>query len=124
MIRALIVLWLAMACAGIGNIFLRKGMQVVGPLENYRPLALAQYFFKSAGNLYVILGVIVSIAYFFLWLVVLSWANVSWALPMNAIEYVFVALMAVFFLKEKIDVSRWIGIGLISVGILFLVRSW
>ncbi|MDO8519366.1 MAG: EamA family transporter [Deltaproteobacteria bacterium] len=124
MTRVIITLCLAMACAGIGNLLMRKGMQIVGPLQNYRPLALLKYFGAAISNFYVVLGVLISVAYFFLWLVVLSWADISWALPMNAVDYVFVALAATLFLSEKIDLSRWIGIGLISAGVLFMMRSF
>lgn len=73
---------------------------------------------------YIALGILTSTGYFFLWLVVLSWADVSWALPMNAVEYVMVALLAIIFLKERLSKTRWIGIGLISAGIFFMMQSW
>lgn len=124
MIRAVIVLWLAMACSGIGNVFLKKGMHRVGPLESYQAAFLLRYFLKSATHPQVVLGVVISIAYFFLWLVVLSWADLSWALPMNAVEYVAIAFLAMIFLGEKIGWRRWIGIGLISVGVILMMKSW
>lgn len=105
MLKSTLVLWLAMVCAGIGNVWFRKGMQ-------------------SSKKGYIVAGVLISIVYFFLWLVVLSWADVSWALPMNAFEYVFVTLLAIFFLKEKVAPIRWLGIGFITVGVFFMMRSW
>ena len=124
MIRTTIALCLAMLCSGVGNIFLRKGMQKVGPLENYRPIPMLRFFGAAIINLNVVLEVLISCFYFFLWLVVLSWADVSWALPMNSVEYVFVALAAMIFLGEKVDGVRWIGIGLIVAGIFFMLKSW
>ena len=100
MIRTTLVLWFAMACDGIGNIFFRRGMQSVGPLEQYRIGPLLRYFLKTIRSPHIFLGVLCSIVFFFLWLAVLSWADVSWALPMNAVEYVFVAVTAMIFLKE------------------------
>lgn len=105
MLKATLVLWLAMACSGIGNVWFRKGMQ-------------------ASKKGYIVAGVLISVVYFFLWLIVLSWAEVSWALPMNAVEYIFVSLLAIFFLKEKVVPIRWLGIGFITAGVFFMMRSW
>lgn len=124
MIRAFLLLSLAMLCAGVGNIFLSRGMKTVGSLDSRRPVEILKFFRRAILNRNVLLGVFISCGYFFLWLAVLSMADISWALPMNGIEYLMVAFLARTFLKEKISKERWIGIALISVGILFMMGSW
>lgn len=124
MIETFAVLSIAMLCAGVGNIFLSKGMGEVGEIQGYRPATLLKFFGRAVTNGYVVIGVIISIGYFALWLVVLSWADLSWALPVNAVEYIMVALLAMIFLKEKIDKCRWIGIGLITLGVFLMMESW
>lgn len=124
MIQTLVALTLAMVSTGIGNILMRRGMLTVGALQSYKPNSVFPFFFRAVKNRWVILGVIAHIFYFFLWLIVLSWADVSWALPMNAMEYVLVAFLALLILKEKISRERWIGIALISVGMFFMIFSW
>ena len=124
MFKAIIALVLALICAGFGNLMLSKGMQAVGPLQVYQLPALFHYFVDSITNPWVITGIFLELIYFLLWLVVLSWADVSWAVPMNAVEYVFVALLANIYLGESIPFNRWVGIAFISVGVLFLMRSW
>ncbi len=124
MFKATFTLLLALICAGFGNLMLSKGMQSVGPLHDFAPLALSHYFVDSVTNPWVITGIFLELAYFLLWLVVLSWADVSWALPMNAVEYVFVAILAKIYFGENIPFNRWAGIFLISVGILFLMKSF
>ncbi|MDP2599423.1 MAG: EamA family transporter [Deltaproteobacteria bacterium] len=124
MIKSFIVLCMAMLFAGIGNIFFGKGMKKIGALDRYHPKSVAIFFGRAIINGYIWLGIVMSTLYFFLWLVVLSWADVSWALPMNGVEYVFVAAASVFYLKEKLDVNRIIGIGLIVLGVIFLMQSW
>ncbi|MDP2599424.1 MAG: EamA family transporter [Deltaproteobacteria bacterium] len=124
MFKATFALILALICAGFGNLMLSKGMQAVGPLQEYQFSALFHYFVDSVTNPWVVTGIFLELAYFLLWLVVLSWADVSWAVPMNAVEYVFVALLANVYLGESIPFNRWVGIALISVGVLFLMRSW
>jgi len=124
MLKATLLLYLAMLCAGIGNICLGKGMRMVGPLDDYRITPFVKYVLSAITNYYVILGVLVSIGYFFLWMVVLSWAEVSWALPMNAVEYVFVTFAAIIVLRERVNKGRWLGLGFIAIGTCFLMTSW
>ncbi len=124
MVKSTFILCLAIACSGVGNIMLRKGMVVIGPLESYQLIPLFHFFVDAVTNPWIILGILLEIADFFLWLAVLSWADVSWALPMRAIEYIFVALLAIFLLKESFDWTRWAGVFFIALGLLFMMRSW
>jgi uncharacterized membrane protein len=47
----------------------------------------------------------------------LSWADLSYVLPVTAIGYVLVALVGWAFLNERIPFKRWAGIGLIVAGV-------
>lgn len=97
---------------------------MVGPPDLFQGPALFDYFVLTFQNPWIIFGVLLEIAYFALWLWVLSLAELSWALPMHAVEYIFVAILALFLLGEEISLERWIGIVLITVGVLFMVVSW
>lgn len=123
MVKIMFTVLIAVFCAGLANLFLSKGMEAVGPFALFSPVGVAEYFLKTVTNFWILLGIFFVLVYFFLWLAVLSWVEVSWALPMNAIEYFFVAILASLFLGESITWPRWIGIGFISVGIVFMVRS-
>lgn len=123
-LKATLALLLAMTAAGLGNLCLAKGMQAIGPLESWAASYFFNYFVSAFSNPWVILGIFLELAYFLLWLAVLAVADVSWAVPMNAVEYLFVALLAVFWLGERVSASRWIGIFLISLGVFFMMRSW
>ena len=61
--------------------------------------------------------------FFFLWLAVLSWEDLSVALPMQALSYVIVAFLAKYYLHEEISVARWLGIILVSIGVVFITGS-
>ena len=124
MIRVIVVLFFALICAALGTVALSHGMRQVGALETDQFRSLIRYFALAVFNPWVIVGMIMELAYFFLWLVVLSWADLSWALPMHAIEYILVALLALVLLGEEINTDRWIGIVLITAGVMFMVKSW
>jgi len=46
----------------------------------------------------------------------------SIAYPMTAIAYVFGMLAAIFIFHETVSFTRWIGVGLIIIGVIFLVK--
>ncbi|MBI5595976.1 MAG: EamA family transporter [Elusimicrobia bacterium] len=124
MIRATVVLWAAMLASSLSNVLTSRGMRARGPLEDYSPGHLLRWGWGSVTDKWVLLGLVAGAANFLLWLVVLSWADVSWALPMNAVEYAVTALMAMWFLKERVAPRRWAAIGLIVAGVGCVMGSW
>lgn len=124
MIRATLFLWVAVVASSLSNVLTRRGMMAVGPLEDYRPGALARYGLAAVTNRHVLLGLAAGAVNFLLWLIVLSWADVSWALPMNAVEYVVTAVLAILWLKERVSPRRWAAIGLITAGVACVMGSW
>ncbi len=123
MIRVLIAITVAAFSAAVGQILVRKGMQQVGSLEHYAPMALLMYFGHTASNGYIILGTALNTVFYVLFLAALSWTDVTVVLPMTAIEYGFAAFLAVIFLKEEVPPLRWAGILLIIVGVIFVARG-
>jgi uncharacterized membrane protein len=47
----------------------------------------------------------------------LSWADLSYVLPVTSVGYVLVAVIGRVFLHESISVTRWAGIVLIMAGV-------
>lgn len=112
MTRVLLLLAFSMLALSLGNIFMKKGMTRAGSWK------------KAILNPQVLFGVFLSTLYFFSWLIILSWADVSFALPLNSIQYPLVTLLALGLLKEKINRYRWMGVGLITLGAYFMVQTW
>lgn len=123
-LRVTLVMLVAIAAAGAGNVCLSKGMQMVGSLEAYDPGSLWRFFAAAVLNPWVVGGILLELANYFLWLAVLSWSDVSWALPLNALEYILVGLAAAVFLGERVGPGRWLGITLIAAGVALLMGSW
>jgi drug/metabolite transporter (DMT)-like permease len=57
------------------------------------------------------------------WFGALSKIDISMLSPMGSMIFVTVALLAMFFLGEKISAVRWTGIFVIVVGVVLLTRS-
>jgi len=47
----------------------------------------------------------------------LSRVDLSYVLPVTSISYVLTALMGKFLLHEPVSTERWIGIGLVVLGV-------
>ena len=122
--RALAFIFFATLCACAGNLCLRQGMLVVGALPGAAPYELLAFFAAAAVNPWIWIGIAFEIAYSLLWLAVLSWSEISWAVPMNAFEYVLAAAAAYALLGEPIGPLRLAGIALICGGVALLSGSW
>lgn len=92
-----------------GNLFLKKGM----PAELPTPLSYIVVLFQP----WVALGVLLLILWMMSRMTLLSWADLSYVLPVTAIGYVLVALVGRLFLAEQIPGRRWAGIVLIVAGV-------
>ena len=120
MIRILIATAIAVLSAAVGQIMLRKGMQIIGPLESYGPMDLISYFLRALSQPYVVGGTILSAGFYFCMLAVLSWTDVSVGVPLTAVEYAVTALLAVLLLNERVPTMRWIGIVLVVIGVYLI----
>jgi drug/metabolite transporter (DMT)-like permease len=120
MFRVMAAMTVACAAAAVGQILVRSGMQEVGSLESWAPLALAQYFLRALVNPAVVAGTVLNAVFYFLFLAVLSWSEVTVALPLTALEYVFAAVLGVLLLKEVVPPLRWAGIGLVIAGVVLI----
>ncbi len=120
MLRVLVAMTIAAAAAAFGQIFVRQGMQQVGSLEQYAPVALLNYFSHALLNPYVIVGTALNAVFYFLFLAALSWTDVTVVLPMTALEFGMAAILAVMILKEAVPTLRWAGIALVIVGVILI----
>ncbi len=68
MLRVIVSIFIAAGSAALGTILVRRGMQQVGSLENYAPLALAGFFWHALCNPYVIVGTFLNAVFYFLFL--------------------------------------------------------
>jgi uncharacterized membrane protein len=78
---------------------------------------------RALSNPWLLLGVALQATFFFTYLTLLSRADVSLVLPMTAVDYIVVALLAQHLLGEDITAARWAGIGLIVLGVFLVSRA-
>jgi uncharacterized membrane protein len=103
----------------LGDYLLTRGMHEVGSLIGKSPLA----FITALFNPWVAPGVALLVTWLFCHMLVLSWADLSYVLPVTSIGYVLVALAGRFFLNESVSWTRWSGIVLIVCGVVLVGRT-
>ena len=123
MSKVLIAMTIATAAAAVGQIFVRQGMQQVGSLEAYAPVALMGYLGQALSNPYVVIGTALNAVFYFMFLASLSWADVTVVLPMTALEFGMAAILAVMILHEAVPTLRWAGIVLVILGVLLITLA-
>lgn len=66
------------------------------------------------------LGVGLMILSFLAFITVLSWADVSFAVPATAANYIAGVVGARLLLKERVSGTRWAGVLLVAIGVLLV----
>jgi len=57
-----------------------------------------------------------------LWIYILTKVQLSYAYPIQALAFPLVAILSLCFFHEVIPIHRWIGIGIIVLGVLVVSR--
>jgi drug/metabolite transporter (DMT)-like permease len=102
-----------------GTVVLRAGMREGGHLPAALTLASLAPFLNPwtiLGTLLMALGMLAEMA-------LVSWADLSYVLPVTSIVYVLAAFSGWCFLHESISAAHWAGIGLISMGAGLVTRT-
>ena len=94
-----------------GDFFLKRGLPDSVHLTN--PLEYIAALFQPL----VAVGVLLLIVWQLSRMALLSWADLSYVVPVTAVGYVVVALLGRVFLDERITTARWAGIVLIVAGV-------
>jgi uncharacterized membrane protein len=103
----------------LGNSFLSRGMQSVGELLSLSPIP----YIRALFNPWVAVGVSFLILWLLSHMALLSWADLSYVVPVTSIAYVLVALVGRFVLHEQVSLARWAGIALIMTGVALVGRT-
>ena len=96
-----------------GNFALSWGMKHEVEGLSTSPLAFVRAIFTP----YVLLGITLLIVWLLARMTLLSWADLSYVLPVTSIGYVMNTVIGKYFFDEKITTARWLGTLLIVAGI-------
>jgi ceramide glucosyltransferase len=110
------------AFSSLGEILAAKGMKQVGQVS-FRPRALFGAIWRMIRNPYLIVGVSSLALSFFSFISLLSYADLSFVLPLTSVGYITNTLGAHFFLKERVSKERWLGTLLVAGGVAIVSLS-
>ncbi|MFO1294067.1 MAG: SMR family transporter [Rubrivivax sp.] len=105
----------------VAQLLLKSGAGSVGPIGGWSALrgalpALALHPGVLGGLVCYAVSVLV-------WIVALSRVDVSVAYPLLSVGYVVNALLAMWLFGEAVTLQRWLGIGIILIGVTLVARS-
>ena len=123
MIKTFVLVLIAGLFGGTGHVLLSKGMRTVGDLTEAPATLVGGMVARAVSSPWLLLGVALQATFFFMYLTLLSRADVSKILPMTAFDYVVVAGLAYLMLGEPVTAGRWVGIGFIVTGVALVSRT-
>jgi drug/metabolite transporter (DMT)-like permease len=122
MIGSFVLILIAVLLGVAGELLLKSGIDSVGELNLNGVKAIAKTGWDVFTTPRIVIGFVCYGAAALMWLVVLSRLDLGYAYPMLALTYVFVPLAAKLVLHESVPTGRWVGVGMIIMGVI--VVAW
>jgi drug/metabolite transporter (DMT)-like permease len=116
--RTYLLLGLMVILGPLGNVFLGKGMKHICATTIWSASGLLHFVSLLSKSAPIWLGVACLLAFFAVYMLLLSWADYSYVQPASAIAYAMVALLGHFVLGEVVTPLRWAGVLVIAAGVL------
>jgi drug/metabolite transporter (DMT)-like permease len=113
-----------MVIAGpLGNVLLSKGMKQAGRLSLWPPSEAHHTALRVLGAGPIWLGIGSLLTFFLANVLVLSWADYSYVQPASSAGYGVAALLGYLMLGEPVSPLRWLGIGIICLGVFVVGQT-
>ena len=118
--KTLSLILLSVIASGGGQLLLRSGMLILPALS---PSALGQpsTWLALIGNWQVVAGLLAWGVSTILWLIVLNRTELAYAYPLGSLNYILVPMLSQWLFGETLTGLRWVGIGVIMVGVLITI---
>lgn len=103
----------------LGTVFLGRGMTQMPDFA----LGVLPYIGRFLTNPWIVSGIALLVVWMIAQLSMLTWADLSYVLPVTASYYILTAVVSRFFLDERISMTRWAGIAVISFGVMLVSHT-
>ena len=121
--KTFIVLFFAVCAQTLGDVSLTMGMKSIGEVNTLDPAALFNIGLHVFTNPMILRGILLLLVFFVLNLIALSWADLSFVLPVTAFGYAVTAFLSWRLLGEPVSTTRWIGTIIICFGVAVVSRT-
>jgi drug/metabolite transporter (DMT)-like permease len=119
-LKTISFLTIAVLANSFGNLLLAIGMD---SMPSFSMAILPHYSFVLLTSPFILPGMFLSAVYMFTQLSLFSWADLSFVVPVIASSYVVTTLLSEFILGESVELQRWLGVVLITIGVAFVMRT-
>lgn len=106
---AIILVLIGSFIGTFGSLYLKKGAKHF----NFNIL-------KQLKNKHLILGIFLFVLSSVFYIYALSMERLSLLYPLTSLTYIWVALVSIKFLRERMNKHKWLGIAMIILGIFFV----
>ena len=103
-----------------GELCLSRAMKSIGEIHDFRPASLLRFVRQAIRLPWLWAGVSLMALGFFSLLAILSFLEVSFVVPVSALSYAAGAFGAKLFLGERITRHRWMGIAIVTLGVMLV----
>lgn len=121
---SLVLILISVAFAVTGQVTLKAAMTEIGHIGAAQVSNAADTMARVAKEPRLWLGLSLFGISALFWLVVLSHVPLSVAYPFVGLSYVLVVLMSHFVLHEHVPASRWLGVFVVTAGIVIIGLSF
>lgn len=118
--KTLLFIAIAVLANSFGNLMLAMGMDGM-PAFNRVPFL--HYLLGLLANPFLLPGAALSAVYTLAQISLFSWADLSFVIPCTASSYVITTLLGEFIIGEKVEWARWIGVLLITCGVVLVAET-
>lgn len=107
----------------VGELCVTRAMKKVGEVHDFRPRFLVGVIARAFRVSWMWLGIALMAFGFFSLLAMLSLENVSFVIPVTALNYFVGAVGGRWMLGERIVLQRWFGVLLVCLGVALVWKG-
>lgn len=111
---------LVVATSTFGNILLGMGME---RMPDFYAVPFLSYVTALGTDWHVLSGTALLIVWMISQLSMFTWADLTYVLPVTSSTYALTAIVSRFALGEQVSFTRWIGIGIVTLGVLLVSET-
>ncbi len=89
----------------------------------HSPRDILHFVSQAVINPYLWCALIMVFTLFCIWVMIISKIDLSVAVPVASFSYIIIPLTSIIFLGEHVPVMRWLGIGVILIGVILVSVS-
>lgn len=123
MTRVFIILAINIISSVTGQLLLKFGMRNLGGFSletlTHDPLVILRIVF----NPLIFSGLVLYVVNVFLWLDVISRADLSYVYPFLSLSYAAVVIASWLILGERMSLERLVGVAVVTAGVYLISRS-